>query len=143
MSTSQREHEWTGVGELPVDDGFAAALEREHSATDRTVHQAETLLGSVNELVERSQFRGDLEATVRDLAASASSLRIHAPSLVRRGPADKPIARPGEERGPGRATWSSGPCAIPNGAVGSEADRAQVPKVVASDFVAYSRADDV
>jgi ketosteroid isomerase-like protein len=38
MSTKQHEDEWTGVGDLPADDDFAAALERERSATARTVH---------------------------------------------------------------------------------------------------------
>jgi paraquat-inducible protein B len=54
------------------------------AATDRTVHEAETLLGSVNDLVEpHSRFRGDLEATVHDLAASASSLKGFAQTVER------------------------------------------------------------
>ncbi len=51
---------------------------------DRAVRQAETLLDSLNGLAEpRSQFRGDLEATIRDLAASASSLRSFAETVER------------------------------------------------------------
>jgi paraquat-inducible protein B len=51
---------------------------------DRAVRQAETLLESLNGLAEpRSQFRGDLEATLRDLAASAASLRGFAETIER------------------------------------------------------------
>ena len=46
--------------------------------------QAETLLGSLNGLAEpRSAFRGNLEASVRDLAATASALRGFAQSVER------------------------------------------------------------
>ena len=38
MSNRQHENEWTGAGEMPADDDFAAVLERERSATARTVH---------------------------------------------------------------------------------------------------------
>jgi paraquat-inducible protein B len=49
---------------------------------DRTVRRAETLLDSLNTMVQtRSQFRDDLEATVRDLAATASSLRRFAATI--------------------------------------------------------------
>ena len=54
------------------------------AAADRTLRRAETLLGSLNGLAEpRSQFRSDLEATVRDLAASARSLRNFAETIER------------------------------------------------------------
>jgi paraquat-inducible protein B len=54
------------------------------ATADRAVRQAEMLLGSLNGLVEpRSAFRGDLEATIRDLAASASSLRSFAETVER------------------------------------------------------------
>jgi hypothetical protein len=43
MSTSQHENEWTGIGEMPADDDFAAALEREHSATARMLRGDEHL----------------------------------------------------------------------------------------------------
>ncbi len=65
-------------------DGHGGELSRTLDATDRTVHQAEKLLDSLNGLAEpRSELRGDLEATVRDLAASASSLRDFAETLER------------------------------------------------------------
>ena len=42
----------------------------------RIAHEAETLMASLNEMTSpRSQARGDLEAAIRDLAATASSLR--------------------------------------------------------------------
>jgi paraquat-inducible protein B len=65
-------------------DARGGELSRTLTAADRTVRQAETLLGSLNGLAEpRSRFRGDLEATLRDLAASASSLRTFAETLER------------------------------------------------------------
>ena len=52
--------------------------------TDRSVRQIDTLLASVNGLVApRSSFRGDLEAAVRDLSATAGSLRTFARTLER------------------------------------------------------------
>lgn len=49
---------------------------------DRTVRHAQTLIDSLNGLAEpRSQVRSDLEATARDLAASASSLRNFAHTI--------------------------------------------------------------
>lgn len=49
---------------------------------DRAVRRAETLLDSLNTMVQsRSQFRDDLEATVHDLAAAASSLRSFAATI--------------------------------------------------------------
>ena len=54
------------------------------AAVDRSMHQAEVLLDSLNGMAEpSSQFRGDLQATVRDLAASASSLRNFAETIER------------------------------------------------------------
>jgi paraquat-inducible protein B len=42
----------------------------------RTAHEAETLMASLNDMTSsRSQARGGLEAAIRDLAATASSLR--------------------------------------------------------------------
>ena len=65
-------------------DGRGGELSRVLTDADRTVRQAETLLGSLNGLAEpRSQFRGDLEAVLRDLAASASSLRNFTKTIER------------------------------------------------------------
>jgi paraquat-inducible protein B len=59
-------------------------LERTLTAADRAVRKAETLLESLNSMAEpRSQFRGDLESSLRDLAASASSLRSFAETIER------------------------------------------------------------
>ena len=45
-------------------------------AANRTIAKAETVMGSLNDLTgPRAPLRGDLEATVRDLAAAAISLR--------------------------------------------------------------------
>lgn len=61
-------------------DGLARTL----AATERTARDADTLLASLNSLAApRSQFRGNLEATMRDLAASASSLRVFAHTVER------------------------------------------------------------
>ncbi len=65
-------------------DARGRELSRTLTAADRAVRQAETLLDSLNGLAEpRSQFRGNLEATLRDLAASASSLRGFAETVER------------------------------------------------------------
>ena len=65
-------------------DARGGELSQTLTAADRTVGQAETLLDSLNGLAEpRSQFRGNLEAAVRDLAASASSLRNFAETVER------------------------------------------------------------
>jgi len=51
---------------------------------DRAVRRAETLLDSLNTMVQpHAQVRDDLEATVRDLAAAASSLRGFAATIER------------------------------------------------------------
>ncbi len=65
-------------------DARSGDLERTLASAERASRQAETLLASVNGLVEpRSRVRGDLEATLRDLAASASSLRGFARAVER------------------------------------------------------------
>ena len=59
-------------------------LSRALTAADRALRHADTLIGSLNGLAEpRSPFRGDLEAAVRDLAATASSLRGFAETIER------------------------------------------------------------
>jgi paraquat-inducible protein B len=67
-------------------------LARVLGAADRAARQADTLIASLNSLTApRSAFRGDLEAAIRDLAATASSLRGFArvverdPSAILRG----------------------------------------------------------
>jgi paraquat-inducible protein B len=65
-------------------DARGDELGRTLTASDRAARQAETLLESLNGLAEPgSPFRGDLEASVRDLAASASSLRSFAGTVER------------------------------------------------------------
>ena len=59
-------------------------LSRTLITINRAAGQAETLLGSLNGLAEpRSAFRGNLEASVRDLAATAGALRGFAQSVER------------------------------------------------------------
>ena len=54
------------------------------TTANRAVREGETLLESLNSLAEpHSQFREDLEATLRDLAASAASLRGFAETIER------------------------------------------------------------
>jgi paraquat-inducible protein B len=65
-------------------DARSGELGHTLTASDRAVRQAETFLGSLNGLAEpRSPFRGDLEAAVRDLAATASALRDFAGTIER------------------------------------------------------------
>lgn len=53
-----------------------AELSRVLADTDRTVHEISALSASLNDIVSpRSQTRGNFDAAVRDLAATASSLR--------------------------------------------------------------------
>src|SRR3546814_10058057 len=73
-------------------NGSGDALDRVLATAERVGRQAETLFVSINGLTgPRSQFRGDLEAGARDLAASASALSGFAraverdPSIVLRG----------------------------------------------------------
>jgi paraquat-inducible protein B len=50
----------------------------------RTAHEAETLMASLNDMTSsRSQARGGLEAAIRDLAATASSLRTFSREVER------------------------------------------------------------
>jgi paraquat-inducible protein B len=50
----------------------------------RTTTEAETLLGTLNEMTEpHSELRGDLDASIRDLAATSSSLRNFSEDLSR------------------------------------------------------------
>jgi ketosteroid isomerase-like protein len=59
MSNRQHENEWTGVGEMPADADFAAALEREHSASERAVH------GDSTELKELCTHTDDISVAGR------------------------------------------------------------------------------
>jgi phospholipid/cholesterol/gamma-HCH transport system substrate-binding protein len=63
---------------------------------DHAAHQADTLMVSLNDMTSpRSQMRGDLEAAIRDLAATASSLRNFSrevernPSLILTGKSER------------------------------------------------------
>ena len=59
-------------------------LGRTLTASQRTVGKAELLLEALNGMADpRSQFRGDLEAAVHDLAAGASSLRSFGQTVER------------------------------------------------------------
>ncbi len=61
--------------------------ERVLTAVDRAMAKAEILIGSLNDMTgPRAPLRGDVEAAIRDLAASASSLREFTRDL-RRDPA--------------------------------------------------------
>lgn len=63
-------------------DARGGELGRALREADRAIRQAETLIDSINSLAEpRSAFRGDLEAAMHDLAASAGSLRNLAETL--------------------------------------------------------------
>jgi paraquat-inducible protein B len=65
-------------------DARSEDIARTLATAERTARQAETLLASLNSLAApRSQFRGDLEASMRDLSASASSLRTFAHAVER------------------------------------------------------------
>jgi len=59
-------------------------LQRVLASAQRTAQTAETLVASLNSIAApRSEMRGDLEAALRDLAASASSLRSFTRELER------------------------------------------------------------
>jgi paraquat-inducible protein B len=59
-------------------------LSRTLASADRATRQIETLASSLNGLVDsRTPFRGNLDATVRDLAGAASSLRAFAQTVER------------------------------------------------------------
>lgn len=65
-------------------DARGGELGRVLTESDRAVRRAEVLLNSLNDLAEpHSRFRADLESTVRDLAASAASLRSFADTVER------------------------------------------------------------
>jgi paraquat-inducible protein B len=60
------------------------AADRTLASANQAIRQAQTLMGSLNSLTEpRSQMRADLAAALRDLAASASSLRAFANEVER------------------------------------------------------------
>ncbi|MBV8187335.1 MAG: MCE family protein [Alphaproteobacteria bacterium] len=62
----------------------AAELSRVLNSADRAARQAATMLESLNGLAQsRSQFRSDLEAAIRDLAAAAGLLRDFAATIER------------------------------------------------------------
>ena len=62
----------------------SAELSRVLNSADRAARNATTLLESLNGLAQpRSPFRGNLEAAVRDLAATTSSLRDFAATVER------------------------------------------------------------
>ena len=65
-------------------DNRAGELSRTLISADRAINQAETFLKSLNSLTDsRSQFRSNLEAAVRDLSFTASSLRSFAETVER------------------------------------------------------------
>ena len=67
-------------------DNRAGELSRTLISADRAVNQAEIFLKSLNSLTDsRSQFRSNLEAAVRDLSVTASSLRSFV-EMVERNP---------------------------------------------------------
>ncbi|WP_339860621.1 MlaD family protein [Thalassospira alkalitolerans] len=71
------------TGQMQLDKS-GPALDQTLESANRAIGQAETLMSSVNSLTDpRSQMRADLEAAIRDLAASASSLRGFASEIER------------------------------------------------------------
>jgi paraquat-inducible protein B len=65
-------------------DGRGGELSRALADIDRSLHSLDTLLASANSLLApRSSFRGDLEAAMRDLSATAGSLRTFARTVER------------------------------------------------------------
>ena len=85
----------TGDARRQVNDR-GAELSKLLITAQEAARQADALIASLNQLMsERSRFRGDLEATVRDLAATASSLRSFSkqleqnPSLLLRGRSER------------------------------------------------------
>ena len=62
----------------------SAELSRMLNSADRAARNATTLLESLNGLAQpRSPFRGNLEAAIRDLAATTGSLRDFAATVER------------------------------------------------------------
>lgn len=85
----------TGDGRRQVNER-GAELSKLLVTAEEAARRADELIASLNQLMsERSRFRGDLEATVRDLAATASSLRSFSrqleqnPSLLLRGRSER------------------------------------------------------
>jgi paraquat-inducible protein B len=73
--------DFTGDGRRQINDR-GAELSRLLRTAEEAARQAEALIASLNQLMsERARFRSDLEATVRDLASTASSLRDFARQL--------------------------------------------------------------
>ncbi|MBV8413552.1 MAG: MCE family protein [Alphaproteobacteria bacterium] len=73
----------------------SAELSRVLNSADRAVRQASTLLDSLNGLAQpRTPFRSNLEAAMRDLAATTSSLRDFA-ATVERNPNSLLLGRSG------------------------------------------------
>ena len=65
-------------------DGLGGELGHSLASFDRTMQKSQVLLDSLNGMTEPgSELRGDLRATVRDLAASASSLRNFSETIER------------------------------------------------------------
>jgi paraquat-inducible protein B len=63
-------------------DDRSGELSRTLVASSRAVHQAEMLLGKLNDVADpRSRFRSDLEAAARDLSATTSALRDFAETI--------------------------------------------------------------
>lgn len=94
-------HTLGGIDDLTADgrrqiNDRGAELSNLLKTAEKAAQQAETLIASLNELMTaRSQFRGNLEAAVRDLASTASSLRDFArqleqnPSVLLRGRSER------------------------------------------------------
>ena len=62
----------------------SAELSRTLTSAERAARQAGNLLDSLNGLAQpRSQFRGNLEGAIRDIAAAAGSLRDFAATVER------------------------------------------------------------
>jgi paraquat-inducible protein B len=83
-STALREADLLFVDARRQLAGRGEELSRTLKAGDRGLRQAEAFLTTLNGLVEPgSQLRGNVEATLRDLAASAGSLRDFASTIER------------------------------------------------------------
>jgi len=94
-------HTLAGIDDLAGDarhqvNDRGAELSKLLRTAEEAAQKAETLIASLNDLMEtRSRFRGDLEAAIRDLASTASSLRSFArqleqnPSVLLRGRSER------------------------------------------------------
>lgn len=82
-------HSLAEIDKLVAEGGHqlgdrGAELSRLLQSANQTVRQADTLVATLNGLTgQRSEFRGNLEATARDLAATVSSLRDFARTVDR------------------------------------------------------------